>query len=360
MAYIAVTYSFSNGTTSDATQVNSNFTDIINGLSDGTKDLNMNAATFAGNVTMNGNTVLGNAAGDTISPGGTFIASLIPNANSTYDLGSTTLGWNALYFFSNTKYLKVTSSGSMSANWTFTFPTTAGTDGYFLKTNGSGVTSWTDTTRPTIQKFTSSSGNYTTPTGAKWIRLRMVGSGGGGGASGSTGSPTSGGAGSNVTFGTCTAAGGGGGSVGNGTGSGAAGAGGAGTVGSGWIGTGLAGAAGTCGSNQTGSLAAGGPGAASFFGGGGGAGNSGNAAQAGTTNTGGGGGGAGSPVVGAASGSGGGSGGYVEAIYNNPTTNQVFAYAIGAAGTAGAAGGGNGIAGGAGGIGYIEVTEFYH
>lgn len=47
MAAITVTYTFSNGTTADATQVNTNFTDILNGLSDGTKDISIGALTVA-------------------------------------------------------------------------------------------------------------------------------------------------------------------------------------------------------------------------------------------------------------------------------------------------------------------------
>lgn len=43
MAYPSVTYSFVAGQPAAAAQVNRNFTDIINGLSDGTKDLNVAA-----------------------------------------------------------------------------------------------------------------------------------------------------------------------------------------------------------------------------------------------------------------------------------------------------------------------------
>lgn len=39
MAYVTIPYSFTTGTASDAGKVNSNFTAIANGLSDGTKDL---------------------------------------------------------------------------------------------------------------------------------------------------------------------------------------------------------------------------------------------------------------------------------------------------------------------------------
>lgn len=53
MAFPTVSYSFVNGQTSDATQVNQNFTDLLNALSDGTKDLknltytSVNQSTFA-------------------------------------------------------------------------------------------------------------------------------------------------------------------------------------------------------------------------------------------------------------------------------------------------------------------------
>lgn len=65
MAGPSVTYTFTNGTTADGSQVSQNFTDIINGLTDGTKDLNINALTAAGTATLNGSNVIGNAAGDT-------------------------------------------------------------------------------------------------------------------------------------------------------------------------------------------------------------------------------------------------------------------------------------------------------
>ena len=58
MAYITITNTFTNGTSADATQVNTNFTDIVNGLSDGTKSINMDQGTFAGACTFNGNVTL--------------------------------------------------------------------------------------------------------------------------------------------------------------------------------------------------------------------------------------------------------------------------------------------------------------
>lgn len=61
MAYPSVTYSFTNGTTADASQVNTNFLDLINGISDGTKDISVSAGTFGGALAANGTISLNNA-----------------------------------------------------------------------------------------------------------------------------------------------------------------------------------------------------------------------------------------------------------------------------------------------------------
>ena len=97
MAYTSVTYTFSNSTTADATQVNQNFTDLINGLSDGTKDINVNAATLAGNLTVNGSTTIGNATSDTLTITARLAATVAPSTTATYDLGTTTLLFNNIY-----------------------------------------------------------------------------------------------------------------------------------------------------------------------------------------------------------------------------------------------------------------------
>ena len=204
---------------------------------------------------------------------------------------------------------------------------------------------------PTIQKFTSGSGTYTTPNGCKFIKVKMVGGGGGGGGSGNTGIGT-GGTGGNTTFGTTllVANGGTGGS-----GSTITGTGGTASLGTGPIGTAIQGGSGS-GINTSGP---GGSGAASPFGGAGGGGitsatNTGTGSSA-IANTGSGGGGAGSTLN---SGSGGGAGGFVEAIITSPSAT--YSYAVGAAGTGGTAGTGTpAAAGGAGGSGYIEVVEYY-
>lgn len=360
MAAIAVTYSFTNGTTSDATQVNQNFTDIINGLSDGTKDISVSAGTFAGNVSISGNTTIGNASGDDLTVTASLASSIPIKTTNSYDIGSSTLGLRALYFGANSQTVKIQGSSSMSATWTLTLPVSAGSDKQFLQTNGSGVASWVTPTSPTVQKFTTGSGTYTTPANVRYIKVKLVGGGGGGAGSG-TASGGGGGGGGNTTFGSSLLQG----SGGNGAGalSGGVSAGGAGgsyTLNSPAIGLGITGDSGAYG-QYTGSsgppyLAGGNGGNSPYFSG---SGKGTNATTGGSaiTNTGGGGGGAGTgAVIGSTSGGGGGSGGYVEAIISSPSAS--YSYAIGAAGTAGTAGT-SGSAGGAGGSGYIIVEEYY-
>lgn len=201
-------------------------------------------------------------------------------------------------------------------------------------------------TAPTLQKFTSGSGTYTTPAGVKWIKVRVVGAGGGGGGTNTGGT---GGTGGSSTFGTSliSAVGGTGGA--NLTGFG--GVGGTATLGSGPLGYAVSGGQGSVAMGGSGGL-----GGSSCLGGAGGQAGNGIAGTglAGATNTGGGGGGGAGTINSA---SGGGSGGCVEAIINAPLST--YSYAVGAAGTAGTAGSA-GTLGGAGGSGYVQVEEHYN
>jgi len=93
----SVTYSFSNGTTADATQVNQNFTDVINALTDGTKSLSIDALTVAGAASLNGAVTLGNATGDDVTVTGYVASNVIPKTDDTYDLGASANKWKDLY-----------------------------------------------------------------------------------------------------------------------------------------------------------------------------------------------------------------------------------------------------------------------
>jgi hypothetical protein len=98
MASPSVTYSFSNSTTADATQVNQNFQDLISGLSDGTKDLSISALTVAGNASFSGNVTLGNATGDDVTVTGSLASTINIKTTNTYNIGSGTLGLAGIYF----------------------------------------------------------------------------------------------------------------------------------------------------------------------------------------------------------------------------------------------------------------------
>ena len=97
MAAISVTHTFTNGTAADATEVNQNFTDIVNGLSDGTDDITVSAVTANGAATFNGAVTLGNATGDDITITGRIAADVDPKTASTHDLGDATQLWNGVY-----------------------------------------------------------------------------------------------------------------------------------------------------------------------------------------------------------------------------------------------------------------------
>lgn len=217
------------------------------------------------------------------------------------------------------------------------------------------------TKAPTVQKFLSGSGTYTTPNNVVYIRVRMVGGGGGGGGGGfNNGTPGTGGNGGATTFGSSllTCNGGAGGAINNFGGMN----GGSATLNSPAYGTVLSG-----GNSQAGQVTltgggdfapSGGNGGSSYFGGGGGGGAYVGNGSAGQANTGaGGGGGSGGNASGTVySGAGGGAGAYIEAYIANPL--PTYSYTVGAGGSGGA-GGTKGLNGGNGAAGYIEVTEYY-
>jgi hypothetical protein len=224
----------------------------------------------------------------------------------------------------------------------------------YLSFNDGSSTQWVATNAvgavapPTRTVLLSGSGTYTTPAGATWLNVEMVG-GGAGGAGGQARGNQASGAGTASTFGTLTA--GGGAAV-------------AGTAGSpGGTATGgdinIGGAAGINGAstNSTGSIyGMGGPGGSAYFGGAGGiiyASNGLDAAP--NSGSGGGGGGLNYPQAGTG-GCGGGAGAYLRKLISTPAAS--YAYSVGAGGASGAAGTG-GWVGGNGGSGIIIVTAHF-
>jgi len=140
MGYPAVTNTFTNGSTSDATGVNTNFTDLINGASDGTKDYNISALTCAGAATFNGNVTVGNGSVDDLSISASLASDILIKTTATYNFGGSTLGLLSLYFGRNSQTVRLIGSSSMSATYTYTLPLSAGSAGEFVVNSGSGST----------------------------------------------------------------------------------------------------------------------------------------------------------------------------------------------------------------------------
>lgn len=97
MASPSFTYTLANSTTADASQVMQDFNDILNGVTDGTKDLSISALTCAGTATLNGHVNLGNSSADDLTITASLASSLAIKTNNTYDIGSSTLGLRKLY-----------------------------------------------------------------------------------------------------------------------------------------------------------------------------------------------------------------------------------------------------------------------
>jgi hypothetical protein len=97
MAAPSLTYTLTNGQSADAAQLMQDLNDLLNGITDGSKDLSINAFTAAGTATFNGSVALGNATSDTVTYTGRVASTIIPSTTLTYDLGSSSLTWNNCY-----------------------------------------------------------------------------------------------------------------------------------------------------------------------------------------------------------------------------------------------------------------------
>lgn len=135
MAYIAVTNTFVNSTTASATDLNTNFTDIVNGLSDGTKDISVNAITAAGTATLNGHVNLGNASSDDLTISASIAATIPIKTNTTYDFGSSTKGLANLFMGASSTFTVKLVSATQTASRIFTFPA-CDTDTSFMMKRG--------------------------------------------------------------------------------------------------------------------------------------------------------------------------------------------------------------------------------
>lgn len=139
MANPSVTYTFSNGTTADATQVNQNFSDLINGLTDGTKDLTVAAITAAGAVSFQGHVTLGNGTPDDITVSGSLASSIPIKTNNSFDIGSATLGLASIYLGApSSRTTRVRSNQSIASSFTLVLPVSVGSAGNKILGDGAG------------------------------------------------------------------------------------------------------------------------------------------------------------------------------------------------------------------------------
>jgi len=73
------------------------FNDLLNGITDGTKDLSINALTCAGTATLNGHVNLGNSSADDLTITASLASTLAIKTNNSFDIGSSTLGLRKIY-----------------------------------------------------------------------------------------------------------------------------------------------------------------------------------------------------------------------------------------------------------------------
>lgn len=143
MAFPSYTYTLANGTTADASQVMQNFNDILAGISDGSKNINVNAITAAGATTLNGAVALGASTSNLITFLGALNSSIPISANNSFDIGSTTLGLASIYLGApSSRTTRVTSNQSLGASYTIVLPINGPAVNQIPQTDASGNLSW--------------------------------------------------------------------------------------------------------------------------------------------------------------------------------------------------------------------------
>jgi hypothetical protein len=188
MANISVTNTFVNGATADATEVNQNFTDIINGTSDGTKDFSISALTCAGAVSMNGAVTLGNATADDITITGSIAANIPIKTDGSFDIGGTALGLDIAYFGDGGGNTVGIDCPSIASNFIFTLPaftmtmpTSDGAAKDYMQTDASGAMSFVGgpalTAKTTTYTATTADKVITCATSSVWTLTLYAASG---------------------------------------------------------------------------------------------------------------------------------------------------------------------------------------
>lgn len=153
------TYTLTNGSTADASQVMQNFNDVLNGITDGTKNLSISALTAGGTATLNGAVILGSASDDDLTFNGSLASSIPVKTTASYDFGSATLGLRSVYIGNASTYtVRLLGSASQTGTYTLTLPVAApAASGYIMSFTSAGVGSFV----LPLQDAPVSANNYT-------------------------------------------------------------------------------------------------------------------------------------------------------------------------------------------------------
>lgn len=144
MASPSVTYSFSPSSTIASSQVNQNFTDLINALTDATKSLSIDGLTVAGAALFKGNVTLGDATSDTVTYVSRVSSSIDPSVTNTYDCGDASYVWANVYAtnlygtLATAAQANVTSLGTLTS-LTVTGNVTVDTNTLFVDATNNGI-----------------------------------------------------------------------------------------------------------------------------------------------------------------------------------------------------------------------------
>ncbi len=170
MAAPSLTYTLTNGTTADASQAMQNFNDLLNGITDGTKDLSISALTCAGTATLNGHVNLGNSSADDLTITASLAADLVPKTDGARNLGSASLGFAGVYFGDGSGDTARIVPATLAADRTYTLPD-AGAAADFVMTAGTQTLTGAKTFSAAPDILTSGNGTYLTAGGTSARRL---------------------------------------------------------------------------------------------------------------------------------------------------------------------------------------------
>ena len=121
MATASVTNIFTNGTTAQASEVNTNFTNAINWTADGTTDFTIGSLVVNGATSLTGAVTLGDSTADDIIVTGNLASSITIKTNATYNIGAATLAPLSIYLGNGTKSTRLL-AGTVGTSWTLTLP----------------------------------------------------------------------------------------------------------------------------------------------------------------------------------------------------------------------------------------------